>query len=115
MPSNKFPYPSFIHVNGFEFHLYENKLSFPKDIPTQDRKNARAFLKGLKTLWKRAAQKDFFESAGEKIHGNTNDQNSKYQKLQRACSQNDIINIGNGSPFAITSYVDGSYTISFSL
>jgi hypothetical protein len=82
-----------------------------RHIPVETRKNARAYIKGLKKLFASAKTKHFFEAAGEQIHGNVNTVKSKYKKLVKCISTQKIIDIGNGSTFTIESYVDGSYTI----
>jgi hypothetical protein len=107
----KFPMPNFIHVDGWEIHITDNNLKIPRDCPRLTRKNARNYIKGLRKLWKAASEtKHFFEALAEKIHNNYNTQESKYQKLIQL-SQTSIVKIGEGSNFAIESYVDGSYTV----
>jgi hypothetical protein len=108
---NKFPSPSFINVDGWEIHINEGTLAIPRDCPKETRSNARNYIKGLKKLWTASKTKGFFEAAGEKVHGNTNTQETKYQKLCQTATSDMIRRIGEGFGFSIESYVDGSYSI----
>ena len=108
--------PSHFYIQGWEIrrNQYSEKIEWEigRWLPSDVRKLARFYIKGLKKLLKSANTKGAFESMGEVIHGNTNTVLDKFNKLQIAAGHNNIIEIGQGKDFTITSYVDGSYSLS---
>lgn len=108
---NKFPMPRHFNIDGWEITTNENVLVIPRECSTETRKNARNLVKGLRKLWTASKEKGFFEAAGEKVHGNTNTQQTKYEKLCQSATTDVLIKIGEGYRFNIESYVDGSYTV----
>jgi len=112
--------PKWYGYNGFEIYIDErsNKLQFPDGMTPQERKNARLVLKGMKYLAKTLEITTLEKLAGS-FHGNLNNIRSKYEKLLKIISKEDLIKLGmnNTKKYSfqlykinIMSYVDGSYT-----
>jgi len=96
---------------GCEVFRTDGEYAIGRWMPVEDRKFARAYIRGLKILFKASKEKGFFEAAGEQYTGNTNTVESKFKKLQQCLRSAGIVAIGNGAQFSIESYVSGEYSV----
>ena len=110
----KFQYPRFIRICKEGYEVYINPDGSIQGLRSGDRPKgmitrARNYIKGLKKVWK--DEPGFFENAGSAYTGRIDAHEERYNKIVRQLNEEQIVAIGLGAKFEITSYVDGSYPV----
>lgn len=88
--------PNVLNIDGWEIRKNsEGKYEMGRGYSSEVKQNARNYIKGLKKLFAESKKKGSFEAMGEAYHGNTNTQESKFNKITSIPTK-DIIAIGQG-------------------
>ena len=103
--------PGYIYTKpkGWEIRLENGTIPAGtlsrRGIPAEDKKSARLYLKGLRTIFARAKEGHTFDDVMGNYGGCIN---KKYMAILKGMNRDIIEAIGMGEEYSLTFYVDGS-------